>query len=297
MTASPPQPRHRPLAALVLLVLSMASAASLAQAQTNSTQATEQTAATARPLLSLDRVRAKLFTEVMSPALESSAAVTPDPQGNAVDPVNAFNIIWADYEFADGLRALWFQRLPLNLSAPDSSQSWDLTFSDPRVGLRLTDRIKLKGLTSTIDFYAHPGLSEGSRLRGRALELGLQASLSYAIPRSRFTIGAISDFRRSLYDRPGEGASFSGAFVPWTSYSLTERLSTQHWLTLPYRQARGARFADFDWNSPGQPYLQNGIGIALTSRLWTSLLVNNYLLTAPTARNTWLSLWVSTTLL
>jgi hypothetical protein len=82
-----------------------------------------------------------------------------------------------------------------------------------------------------------------------------------------------------------------GLGVAWASYRLNDKLSTQHWGVGTFRRERGG--SALEWDYPGEPYAQNGVGYQLTPRVWTAVLLNNYLMTAPTLRNSWISAWFS----
>lgn len=269
-------------------------------AHATQTQKVETTVPSSPSLWSQIRPKTRVFqfTEVSSPALSGKMAATPTPEGAPSDPINAFTILQADYLIAEDTRLLYFQRLPLNFnSLPGQATGMDLTFSDPRFGLRKTNVIKTPGFVSTIDLYTQPGFSKGSANIERRADVGVQANIKYLV--KDWTFANLMDARKTFFGPNGKGNDLSGFFAPNISYSLSSKFSTQTWAVLPWRHKHNTTLglANFSWNSPGEPFLQNGIGYSATDKIWLGVLVNNFIFTAPRLNNTWTSLWISTTLL
>jgi hypothetical protein len=243
----------------------------------------------------VSKIRMRTFSEVMSPSFSDSSSV-PTSDGKQLDPVNMFNIAWVDYEFAKDWRALYFQRFVFNFTANEANpQGFGGVFLDPRFGIRRTNAIPIQGFNSTWDLYVQPGVSPGSLAAGRILDVGLQMSNSYTIPKTKLTLGLLSDIRGSAYREGGSGNDFAFTAAPWVSYEILPWLSTQHWFFSPIRHAKGAD--QISWNYPGAAMMQNGLGFQLGSRVWTAVMVNNYLTEVPTLNNTWFSLWMTVTIL
>jgi hypothetical protein len=209
-----------------------------------------------------------------------------------------FSIVQADYEFMKDSRLLLFQRMTSNLGAAAGLPGGKFRFLDPRVGWRQTNVISNPDfLGSTIDFYAQLPLSSQSQQQQRALDLGVQGNFSYLVPKSKLTLGVVTDVRGSFYQAALGNNNFQGFFAPWASYELSRKFSTQHWFNLPWRHKQEDAWDSIGWAFPGRPYIQNGIGLSANKFLWFSLMINNYVDTAPTLQNTWASLWVSVTAL
>lgn len=245
------------------------------------------------------RTRASIFSEIMTPSFETQtpSAATPLKDGKPNDPINAFTIFQADYEFLSNTRFLYFQRMPYNFNKIPGAEGNDLTFSDPRFALRLTNFIPSKSIISTVDFYTQPGFSKGSANIERKGDLGIQTNIKYK--NSGWTVGNILDVRHSFFLKNGKGNDWTGFAAPYITKDLNSKWSTQTWFSFPWKHARNTdiRMKNMLWNSPGSPYIQNGLGYSATDSLWVGALVNNFILVKPTLQNTWASLWISVTLL
>lgn len=245
-----------------------------------------------------DRFRIRTFTEIMGPAFKGNPASVPDPKGDQLDPINAFNIITVDYLIKGNMRLLYLQRIPWMMSTNTLSTGHDLSFWDPRLGLRLVNPFKVEGLSQTLDFYTQIPTSERTSLRAGMGDIGIQTSTSYLLS-PKWTIGIITDTRGMFYTEKanGRGSRFSFFAGPWISYNLTPKLSTQHWVWMAGYIGRGDD-KSLNWDYPGNPFTQNGLGYSLTDRIWVALFINNYL-RGPSIRleSTWTSLWISMSIL
>lgn len=238
------------------------------------------------------RIRARTFTEMMTPAIDSSKGQIPDNDGSPFAPMNAFNILWTDYEFADDLRIVYWQRVMVNIVGTSTHGPMDFTPRNPRFALRKTKFFDNKNLSTTYDLYVQPGLASEATNAGRTFEFGFRTASSYSFPGSRFSIGMITEMTGvySKFDMPG--ANFYGWFMPWMSYDLNKTFSTQHYVTLNYQHMRGDHWSKFQYDYP-MPYMQNGIGMSISKNVWASVFINNYITAPPTLKNTWASLWLS----
>jgi hypothetical protein len=271
-----------------------------AQAQTTGSQVSTADAPSSLWKKIRPKIKASLFTEVMTPAIDSSSATVPDPSGAPFDPVNAFNLFQTAYAFSPRMSAFYLQRLPLNLNSLDAPQrsDLDLTFTDPRFGIRLTIPKDKGNWSRTLDLYTQPGLSEGSQRNGRQFDVGAQGNISYSTTNGKWTFGSLGEYRRNFFRSSATGiADFQGFVAPYINYNITEKLSTQSWGSFAYRHERGTDLNNVQWSGQGLPYVQNGLGYQATEKIWVAGLVNNFIGTAPTLQNTWFSLWISTTLL
>lgn len=237
------------------------------------------------------RTRLRSFSELMSSSLADPSSV-PTETGGQLDPMNLFNIVWVDFEFAKDWRALYFQRTVFNLTANEANPSgFGVNFLNPRFGIRRTNALPVDGLATTWDLYVQPGLTSASQSAGHIADVGLQLANAYKIKGFPLTLGLLADFRGAFYQAGGRGSDFTMSVSPWASFEILPWLSTQHWLGMPIRHVKGAE--DLSWNYPFAPMIQNGLGFQLGEHVWTALMVNNYLTQAPQLNNTWLSLWLS----
>ncbi len=247
------------------------------------------------------KTRVRTFSEWMSPAVDGPENSVPSADGSTpLDPTNIFHILWTDYEFKKNFRLLYFQRLQSNLTENSNAPS-GTAWSDPRFALRMTDFFASKQWTTTLDLYYHAPTSDSSRTINRTGEVGAQWAGLYSIPRNRWSVGFLSEIRRSFFSTSGSGGStWSGFVAPRAQYEINSKLTTQHWLVAPYRQVRAAG-SEIDgawrWGYPYKPFLQNGLGWTATEQIWLGLLVNNYVGERPTLSNTWASAWLSLTVL
>jgi hypothetical protein len=243
-----------------------------------------------------DKTRIRHFSEFMTPPIEFKGQSVLGPDGAPVDPMNIFSIFWMDYEFAKDFRVLYFQRVPFNLVETPAGPGPDATISDPRFALRITNFLP-EVVRSQVDIYAQPGWSRGSAHIGRLVEPGFQLNFSWTPKHGKFTVGFLGDWRFSVFKRTELGQrNMYGFAAPWFSYNITSKLSTQSWFNFPYRHDDGKPWLDLRWGYPGEAYMQNGLGYQISEMFWGALLINNYMLSTPRARNTWFSLWLSTAL-
>lgn len=247
------------------------------------------------------KIRVRTFSEWMSPAFEGAENSVPSADGQTtLDPTNIFNILWTDYEFKKNFRFLYFQRFQSNLTGNASAPS-GTAWSDPRFALRITDFFPSRQWTTTLDLYYHAPTSDASRSIGRSAEIGAQWAGLYLIPQSRWSVGFLTDVRKSFYNSPGNGGNYWSGFVaPRAQYEFNSKWSTQHWLVTPYRQIRAdgsSLDANWRWGYPFNPFVQNGVGWSASQNVWLGLFVNNYLGETPRLSNTWASAWLSLTVL
>jgi hypothetical protein len=243
----------------------------------------------------VSRTRVRTFSELMTSSLADPSSV-PTETGEQLDPMNAFNILWMDYEFAKDWRALYFQRMIVNLTSNEANPGgFGVNVLNPRFGLRRTNAIPLDGFSTTWDLYVQPGITTDSQNAGHIADLGLQMANSYRIKGFPLTVGLLADIRGGFFNAYGRGSDFMVSMSPWLSFELTPWLSTQHWFGMPIRHVKGAD--SLSWNYPFAPNVQNGLGFQIGDRIWSALMVNNYLTQTPGIENTWLSLWLAVTIL
>jgi hypothetical protein len=128
------------------------------------------------------------------------------------------------------------------------------------------------------------------------LELGFRTNTTYAIPHSRWTIGAVQEFTASYFSG-GAGPQAYAWIAPWVSYELSPVFSIQTSFFVPVQNLRDRPVLELTWDAPGGPYMQNGIGINVNKQVSLSFLLNNYLNAPISWKNTWASMWVSLTIL
>ncbi len=244
------------------------------------------------------KVRMRTFTEFMTPAIDNHQNYIPWEDGSALLPTNTFNIVWVDYEIAKDTKIVYHQRFNMNYAASPRGEGVHTVFRNPRIALRRMNVFNVPNLNTMYDVYIQPGLAPESELAGRNLEFGFRTNTSYSIPRSRFTIGAYSEFTTAIcFNKPGpQGSSNAyGWLMPWASYDLNKTFSTQHYATVSFQHIRETQGIVHDYPMPLN--VQNGIGINISENIWAALLLNNYLNTKPTLANTWASAWLVLSLL
>ncbi len=243
------------------------------------------------------KFRMRTFSEFMTPALAGKSTSVPAADGSVFAPTNAFNIAWVDYEIAPNTKLVYWQRFNVNFASQVAGQGVHAIARNPRFAFRRLNVFNSDSVTTTYDLYVQPGVAPEatSASANRSFEFGVRTNTSYAFPSSKWTIGLISETTGSLSSRGGAGADFYGWFMPWASYDFTKVFSTQHYVTLNYMHDRGTSWSQLQLD--GMPYIQNGIGVNITEKIWAAAFLNNYLTTAPTLENSWASLWVSTSFL
>jgi hypothetical protein len=164
---------------------------------------------------------------------------------------------------------------------------------DPRFGLRGVQLFNVSGLTSTIDLFVQPGVMTQSRNIGRLMDIGFRASAIYVVPGSRWEFGAIAEVTNSHFQAGETGTNLSGFVSPWASYRINSKLTTQHWLIVPFEHQKGEPWTNLSYGATEKPFIQTGLGYDVTDTFWVSLLVNNYLFTAPSLKNTFGSILIS----
>ena len=241
----------------------------------------------------IERIRIRNFSEFMSPSFQGGTGAIPGSDGKGLAPSLMTGFFWADFEVSPNYKILYFQRNTLTFSNFGGASEFQLKLQDPRFGLRRTQLFDVPGLITQYDFYVQPGVTAESRARGRQFDLGVRTFNRYSFQGSRFSIGAVTDVAFSRFDSGRDGADLSGTLVPFISYSISARVSTQHWFVLPFQH----KSSGFSFDFPFMPLTQNGVNIDLSKTASVSLMLNHYLLVAPTLKNTWASLWVNFALL
>ena len=238
------------------------------------------------------KVRARSFHEFMSPSAASPSV--PASDGADLSPSNLYGFFWLDYEVFKNWRILYHQRELLEFSGAPTSLGIGGRFFDPRFGIRRSQVFDIPGLVTNYDWFIQPGITADAASSGKQFETGIRTNTNYTVPKSRWSVGMISELVAGFYDRGGMGSDFYGFFSPWVNYNLSATVSTQHWILIPFQHRSGDSWSQFSWDMPTNgPVIQNGIGVDVTDSIWISGLVNNYLNSEPTLKNTWLSIWVS----
>jgi hypothetical protein len=201
-----------------------------------------------------------------------------------------------DYEIKKDYRLLYFQRNRLIFSNQGSLGHSEFQLQDPRLGIRMTQNFDHVGLTTTYDLYIQPGVTRDAQKIGRNFDFGVRTNTSYDISGSRMSIGAITDISVSSFNQSGSAADLVGVAALWGSYLLNTRLSSQHWVVVPFKHQQGTALTHFSFDLPNMPVAQNGVGVSVSKRMWTSLMLNNYLFAVPSLRNTWASMWFNLTI-
>jgi hypothetical protein len=239
-----------------------------------------------------EKLRVRNFSEIMSPAFKGNPSSVPYPDGRQFTPGILYNIFWADYEFAPNYKVVYWQRAIITLNSNQNFQN-AIFPRDPRFALRRTKVFDIPRLDTTFDVYIQPRVMQNMFTTKNHFEVGFRTNSSYAFPRSKWNIGLISEFTTGYLDPTGKGARAFGWAMPWASYDWTSKFSTQHYVTLPVANSRDSCWRHFAWDDPSLPYIQNGISYSLSSTLTTSVFLNNYLMTKPSLKNTWASVWLS----
>ncbi len=238
-------------------------------------------------------LRINYFAEVMSPAFMGNTESTPLPSGMPYKPVTGYSILNATYEFAPNYQFVYWQKFATTFTSNFESQGVQFFPRVPRFALRKTSILDVSNLTTAFDFYVQPGIIQNAFWSKNYFEIGLRTNWNYAIPKSNWAVGILTEFTTAYLDPKGQGSRAYGWVNPFAIYSLNSRFSTQHWLYVPIDNPRSGRFWHFAYDDPGKPYVQNGISYKLSSGAEATLLLNNYLFTKPSWRNTWASLWLS----
>lgn len=263
---------------------------SLSRAETENNSNSHQAKTTLQVIQ--DRLRVRTFSEIMSPAFQGNPTSVPDEDGSTILPTNAFNIAWMDYEVAKDWRVVYWQRFNVNFASTSQGNGLHTVARNPRFALRRTNLFSNPNISSTYDIYIQPGLAPEATTAGRTVEGGFRTNTSYTFPKSRWSMGAITEFTLSK----DTAASYYGWIMSWASYDLNPTFSTQHYITVNFLNQKSKAAHHLDWDAP-MPFMQNGIGVNVSKSIWTSFFINNYLMTAPTLKNTWASMWVAFTFL
>ena len=235
----------------------------------------------------------------MTPSITGGTGSIPWEDGKALLPTNLLNIVWADYEIAKDIRVGYWQRMNVNLISSPRGNGVHTVMRNPRFAIRKLNVYNVVGLNTIYDFYVQPGFAPESRpdAMGRSLEFGFRTSHAYPIPASRFNVGLVTEVTKAFSFNGDPVANVYGWAMPWTSYDLSKTFSTQHIMSVSFQQLSKDPWYRVVHDYPMPLAIQNGIGINLSENISTSLLVNNYLNTAPTLKNTWASLWLMMTIL
>lgn len=236
-----------------------------------------------------ERVRVRAFTEFMTPAFDGNPKSVPTPEGKSLMATNTFTSAWTDYEFAKDWRALYWQRVNVNFAGAPTANGMNVVARNPRFALRRTSVFNVPNLSTTYDIYIQPGLAPEATTAGRTFEGGFRTNTSYVVPHSILSFGAITEFTLSYSNQGGPGPDWYGWAMPWVSVEISKVFSTQHYATVNFMHERNGGLV---YDLP-MPYIQNGIGINISKEVWTAVFLNNYLVAAPQANNTWMSVWLS----
>ena len=247
-----------------------------------------------------ENLRISTFTEVMSPSLSGTPTSVPLPYGGEYVPSNIFQIIWADYPIAKNLRVLYWQRMLLFLSAnsdPAFQSNIQFVPREPRFALRWIDGLNIPNLSTTFDFYFQPGVTNNVVSSGNRYDFGFRTNTAYSFPKSKWSIGLVQEYNIGALDPKGQGARAWGWFMPWASYEINPKFSTQHVMYYGIRNERNNKIHQYHWDDAGMPYIQNGVGYNVSKSVQVAAFVNNYLAVRPSLKNTWTSLWLSMNIL
>jgi hypothetical protein len=243
------------------------------------------------------KTRMRTFSEFMTPAIDGDGKSVPETDGTAYAPTNTFNIAWVDYEIFKDWRIAYWQRFSVNFASTNNGSGVHTWARNPRFALRRTNVFNNPNITTTYDVYFQPGFAREGETRNRNLEGGFRTATSYVFPKSRWSIGAITEFTLSYAsENIKSDNNMYGWVMPWASYELNSMFSTQHYFTLNFKHERPKPASDLSLDDPF-PYIQNGIGMNVTKSIWAAAFINNYIGPTPSLRNTWASLWLSMTFL
>ena len=247
-----------------------------------------------------ENLRVRTFTEVMSPPLSGSRTSVPLPNGQDYLPSNMFHIVWMDYPIAKNLRVLYWQRMLMFLSAnasPNFQSQFQFVPREPRFALRWVDGFNVPHLNTTYDLYVQPGVTKNFVASGNHYDIGFRTSTAYSIPKSKWSVGLVQEYTVGGFDPKGKGPRAWGWFMPWASYEINQKFSTQHVMYYGIRNDRKNKVFQYEWDDAGMPYIQNGVGFNVSKSVQLTALVNNYLAVRPSLKNTWTSLWLSMNIL
>lgn len=240
------------------------------------------------------------FSEFMSPAFTSSHAnsAVPGPGGEEYAPSQILNNTWLGYQFQDHWSFIYWQNSQLNLNSlsdpGDLGSGMSFLLNDPRFEIRYDRQLNFSGWSLMTDLFLEPGMTEASRSAGKKTAVGIHQEFEAPISASRFTMGYVLETIFGFYGAEAEQAiDFCGVFQPWLKYSFNDWLSTQHWVSLPYRHQHGQSGSGWYWDAAGLPYVQNGVGADLSDKISVSVMLNQYLGAPMTLKNTWASLWLN----
>jgi hypothetical protein len=233
--------------------------------------------------------------EFMTPHLSGDSTSVPNADGSELIGTNLLGFFWLDYRFTEGFRFLYYQRHQVLLDKTESHSTVQTPLLDPRFGVR-QDINSTSGLNGYIDYFFQPGITPRSKTEGKQFDVGTNINLTYPLPASRWSIGTTTELTASYCTQEEECSDFAASFAPFLSYTLSNRLSSQHWLLFPFQHLKGNPAQKLSWDMPTNgPIMQNGIGFTMSDQLWLALLLNNHLTEPPQLRNTWLSLWINLT--
>jgi len=285
---------------IAVLPLSLVTQASANTQLTPLTQISDATARLPEQTVAVQaqsKFRIRNFTEFMTPAFQGRTRSIPNRDGSEYIPATLFNILAIDYEIAPDYRILYHQRALLMLTPNSSFQGLNLFGRDPRFALRRTQVFDVPHVNTTYDLYVQPGIANNQLSDGNSFEVGFRTNTSYSPPGTRWNFGLLQEFTTRYLNPSGQGRQRAyGWFMPWVSYDLSQKISLQHFTTLPFTNLRSQPWTSFQWDDP-PPFIQNGIGLNLTKTVSASLFINNYLGVGPTLSNTWASVWLSLDLL
>jgi len=246
------------------------------------------------------KLRAGTFTEFMTPAAFSIDSLKiPNTDGSGIAPSNVYTDAWAGYEFAPNYELLYWQRFTVNLQSNNPYPGVHALARNPRFALRRTHVFNNPSISSIYDIYIQPGVAPEATLEGRSFEIGCRTFTNYNFPSSRLSVGAATEFTVSLSSSTSpitDRADIYGWAMPWLEYKLSKFFSTEHFVTVNYQHKQGTPWSSFDLDAY-LPFIQNGIGITFSDQLWAAVLINNYLIVAPSLQNTWASVWIMVSLL
>jgi len=243
-----------------------------------------------RNLKTQGKLRIRYSNEWVTPTVGSKTV--PTPTGGIFGPSGVFNNLTFDYAVAHNFRLLYFQRVYMPLGTNANFSRIQPVLRDPRVGVRWTQVFNDSHVTSTYDFFLQPQVTHNAFSTGNGLDIGVRLNHVYTFPRSKWSIGAITDIVTSYQNPNAKGPRCYGFFAPWASYEISPKFSTQNWLGLNYMNPRSLAWYSLAWDTP-LPSMQNGVSWNFVENMSLSFLINNYLQAAPTLSNTWASVWFS----
>lgn len=227
------------------------------------------------------KVRSAVWAEYMTPNY-SSTQFPP-----------SYAIAWLDYDIGKDFKVLYWQRSFIFANTPTGFQGVQFEVRNPRFALRKINVIQIPNLSSTYDLYVQPGLGNEANRGGRHIEVGFRTNHSYAIPHSKWSTGMTTEVTSATsFFSDLRGANLYGWVMPWFNYEINKTFSTQHYFAYNFQHYRTKPWNVISLDEPF-PYIQNGVGINITDKVSTTLLINHSTLKPLALGNLWASLWMS----